>query len=74
MKLSKTLMTVSGFDAIATEEREERQVALDYIAEAWNESEDNGVGSLALAHASRCAALTSIVRPHGRNFTAEPIA
>lgn len=71
MKLSKTLMTVSGFDAIATEER---QVALEYVAEAWNEAEDDGVGSLALAHASLFAAITSMVEHHGENATAELIA
>jgi len=74
MKLSKTLMTVSGFDAIATEEREERQVALEYVAEAWNEAEDDGVSSVALAHASLFAAITSMVEHHGENLTAELIA
>ena len=74
MKPSKTLMTVSGFDAIATEEREERQVALEYVAEAWNEAEDDGVSSVALAHASLFAAITSMVEHHGENLTAELIA
>lgn len=74
MKLSKTLMTVSGFDAIATEEREERQVALEYIAEAWNEAEDDGISSLALAHASLFAALTSLVEHHGEGATADMVA
>jgi len=73
MKLSKTLMTISGFDALATEEREERQVALEYVAEAWNEAEDDGVSSQALAHASLFAAITSMVEHHGETLTAELI-
>lgn len=67
-------MTVSGFDAIANEEREERQVALEYVAEAWNAAEDDGIASVALAHASLFAAITSMVEHHGENLTAELIA
>jgi hypothetical protein len=73
MKPSKTFITVSGFDALASEEREERQVALEYVAEAWNEAEDDGVSSQALAHASLFAAITSMVEHHGEAATAELI-
>lgn len=74
MKPSKILMTVDGYEALASEERAERQVALEYVAEAWNEAEDDGVSPLALAHASLFAALTSMVEHHGENATAELIA
>ena len=47
-----------------------RQVALEYLAEAWNTAEDDGVESLALAHASLFAALATMVRVHGEDATA----
>jgi len=50
--------------------REQRQLALEYVAEAWNTAEDDGVQSLALAHASLFAALTTLVRAHGEEATA----
>lgn len=50
--------------------REERQLALEYLAEAWNSAEDDGVQSLALAHASLFAAIATMVRAHGEDATA----
>ena len=50
--------------------REERQLALEYLAEAWNTAEDEGVESLALAHASLFAAIATLVRAHGEDATA----
>lgn len=50
--------------------REERQLALEYLAEAWNAAEDEGVESIALAHASLFAALATLVRMHGEETTA----
>jgi hypothetical protein len=55
-------------------EREERQLALEYLAEAWNVAEEEGVESLALAHASLFAALATLVRNHGEEATAELVA
>ena len=52
------------------EHREERQLALEFLAEAWNAAEDEGVESLALAHASLFAALATLVRAHGEEATA----
>ena len=54
----------------ATEQREARQLALEYLAEAWNTAEDEGVHSLALAHASLFAALATLVKTHGDETTA----
>ena len=51
-------------------QREERQLALEYLAEAWNTAEDEGVETLALAHASLFAALATMVRIHGEEATA----
>jgi hypothetical protein len=51
--------------------RDQRQLALEYVAEAWNSAEDEGVQTLALAHASLFAALTTLVRAHGEEATAQ---
>ena len=52
----------------------EQQVALEYLAEAWNLAEDDGVDAVALAHASLFAALATLVQAHGENATAEIVA
>lgn len=52
----------------------ERQLALEYLAEAWNEAEDDGVQSAALAHASLFAALATFVKMHGDEATADLVA
>lgn len=52
-------------------DHEERQLALEFIAEAWNTAEDEGVESQALAHASLFAALATLVRMHGEDATAQ---
>jgi predicted YcjX-like family ATPase len=74
MKLSKSMIDASGLDHVADSEREERQVALEYVAEAWNEAEEDGVAALALAHASLFAAITSLVDHHGETAIADLIA
>jgi hypothetical protein len=63
-----------SIDANADEHREERQLALEYLAEAWNTAEDEGVESLALAHASLFAAIATLVRAHGEEGTAKLVA
>ncbi len=50
--------------------REERQLALEYLAEAWNTAEDDGVQALSLAHASLFAAIATLVRTHGEDTAA----
>ncbi len=56
--------------AAALADSKERQIALEYLAEAWNDAEDEGVASLDLAHASLFAALATLVRDHGEEATA----
>lgn len=56
------------------QDREERQLALEYIAEAWNEAEDEGIEQKALAHASLFAAITTFVRAYGEEAAADLIA
>ena len=74
MTLTKNRRGIGSLDLLPNAEREERQIALEYIAEAWNEAEDDGVSSLALAHASLFAALTSLVEHHGESATADMVA
>ncbi|ODT69505.1 MAG: hypothetical protein ABS75_16475 [Pelagibacterium sp. SCN 63-23] len=52
----------------------ERQLALEYLAEAWNNAEEDGLESASLAHASLFAALVTFVKMHGDEATAELIA
>jgi hypothetical protein len=50
--------------------RDERQLALEYLAEAWNTAEDDGVQPVSLAHASLFAAIATLVRLHGEDAAA----
>ncbi|WP_230989606.1 hypothetical protein [Devosia faecipullorum] len=52
----------------------ERQLALEYLAEAWNGAEEDGLESASLAHASLFAALATFVRLHGDEATADLVA
>lgn len=73
MKTSKTSPADSD-SALIERDREARQLALEYLAEAWNDAEDDGVESTALAHASLFAALTTLVEAYGEEAAAELIA
>jgi 4-hydroxyphenylpyruvate dioxygenase-like putative hemolysin len=71
--------TKSPFSAATNElplngEHAEQQLALEYLAEAWNVAEDEGIDHLALAHASLFAALATLVRAHGDEMTADIVA
>jgi hypothetical protein len=61
---------IPSFSSEPDDHRAERQIALEYLAEAWNTAEDEGVQSLALAHASLFAAIATLVRAHGEEATA----
>jgi len=50
--------------------RDERQLALEYLAEAWNTAEDDGIQPVSLAHASLFAAIATLVRLHGEETAA----
>ena len=69
MRPSKPTIPTFG-ESAKDAQREERQLALEYLAEAWNTAEDEGVETLALAHASLFAALATMVRIHGEEATA----
>ena len=70
MKFQKPHFADSEAEVAQDPDREERQLALEYLAEAWNSAEDDGVESHALAHASLFAALTALVNAHGSEATA----
>lgn len=55
-------------------EHRERQIALEYLADAWNTAEEDGIESRSLAHASLFAALATFVKLHGDESTAEMVA
>jgi len=71
MKVNKPVLADSEAEALLDFDSEERQLALEYVAEAWNAAEDDGVESAALAHASLFAALTTLVNLHGEEKAAE---
>jgi hypothetical protein len=70
MKFTKPHFADAEAEAAQDSHREERQLALEYLAEAWNSAEDDGIESSALAHASLFAALTSLVGSHGSEAVA----
>ena len=74
MKPTKPLSSDSAAEALVEQNREDRQLALEYLAEAWNSAEEDGVDANALAHASLFAAITSLVEHHGETAIAELIA
>ncbi|RUT31128.1 hypothetical protein EMQ25_09660 [Arsenicitalea aurantiaca] len=61
---------LTGQDAETEAESEARRIALEYLAEAWNDAEDDGVDGQALAHAALFAALATLVEGHGEDQTA----
>ena len=70
----KSIFSSSRNQAAAEHDQGERQLALEYLAEAWNTAEDDGVESAALAHASLFAALATLVKMHGDDAVADLVA
>ena len=65
---SRPIYTPAQLHGFVEVESEERQIALEYLAEAWNTAEEDGIESRALAHASLFAALATLVRQHGEEI------
>lgn len=74
MTTSKSIFAPASGHATFDLDQGERQLALEYLAEAWNSAEDDGVQSASLAHASLFAALATFVKMHGDEATADLIA
>jgi hypothetical protein len=70
----KSPFAQSGIDPLIEKDRAARQLALEFIAEAWNSAEDEGVEPNALAHASLFAAITTMVKTYGEEAAAELVA
>jgi len=50
---------------------DDRQLALEYLADAWTSAEQDGLDSEAIAHAAIFAAMATLVRTFGEEATAE---
>ncbi len=68
------MFSSTGIHPTTAEQSEERQLALEYIADAWNSAESDGIESEALSHAALFAALATLVRTYGEEATAKLIA
>lgn len=73
MSSAKSIFSQAADNLPLDAENEERQLALEYIAEAWNTAEDDGLESLSLAHASLFAALATFVSAHGDEAAAKMV-
>jgi hypothetical protein len=60
--------------SLAEREQDERQMALEYIAEAWNSAEQDGLEGEALAHAALFAAFATLVKTFGEEATADLVS
>jgi len=73
MRSQKPPFAQTSADVLIESDREERQLALEYVAEAWNAAEDDGIEANALAHASLFAAITTLVQEFGEEAAAKLI-
>lgn len=74
MSTTKSLFSPVSGQGPFEQGQAERQIALEYLAEAWNNAEEDGLETAALAHASLFAALATFVRMHGDEATADLVA
>lgn len=72
MTLSKSGFPFSSCEA-SFADHEERQIALEYLADAWNSANADGVEGEALAHAALFAAIATLVRDYGEEAVARMI-
>lgn len=73
MSTSRTTFPFPTSDAAFEAEQEERQIALEYLADAWNAAEADGVDGEALAHAALFAAIATLVRDYGEDAVSKLI-
>lgn len=74
-KMSRTPMFLfADTNSLADRERDARQIALEYIAEAWNSAEQDGLEGEALAHAALFAAFATLVKTYGEEATADLVS
>ena len=70
---SKPAFAEAATEALIEHDREERQLALEYIADAWNIAEEDGIERHALAHAALFAAIATLVETYGETAAADLI-
>ncbi|WP_196259588.1 hypothetical protein [Pelagibacterium limicola] len=73
MSTSRTTFPFPVSEAAFEAEHEERQIALEYLADAWNAAEADGIDTAALAHASLFAAIATLVQDYGEEAVARLI-
>jgi hypothetical protein len=70
---SKPALAEGATESLIEHDREERQLALEYIAEAWDMAEEDGVERGAFAHAALFAAIATFVEAYGEAAAADLI-
>lgn len=73
MSTSRPSFPFPTSDAAVEAEHEERQIALEYLADAWNAADADGVDTGALAHAALFAAIATLVKDYGEDAVAQLI-
>lgn len=73
MTSSRITFPYDSSDAAIEAEQEERQIALEYLADAWNTANSDGIDTEALAHAALFAAIATLVRDYGEEAVAKLI-
>ena len=53
---------------------DERRLALEYLADAWNSAEQDGLDRESIAHAALFAAIATLVRDFGEEAAADLMA
>lgn len=74
MTTSKSIFAPTFGHGAFEHEQGERQLALEYLADAWNTAEEDGIHTASLAHASLFAALATFVKLHGDEAAADLVA
>lgn len=73
MTTSRPLFPYLPSDAAIEAEQEERQIALEYLADAWNSASTDGIDAQALAQAALFAAIATLVKDYGEDAAAKLI-
>jgi len=73
MTHAKLTLPFDRTNTLPEDVQQEREIALEYLAEAWNSASEDGVDSQALAHAALFAAIATLVRDHGEEAVSRMI-
>lgn len=67
------MFTSPDVEMLLKAESQERQIALEYLADAWNSAEADGIEPDSLAHAALFAAFATLVSNYGEEVAAKLI-